>query len=523
MLGSRPEVPTGHGEVVTLPEYAEWADLMGANRHATADWSFDVAGRPVGEVRGLVRRECLELGRTFSARMGVAVAEPGEPEDAIVMTGHQPELYHPGVWVKDFLMQRLSRQTGASAVDIVVDSDSFDTLGITSPCVEPEVRRCSLHLAIGEPDRCFACTPGPAADEVDRFGQSASEMLSTLPAPAVARHFEAFITELRAATQDAETLAETITFARRRYEASAGTDYLELPVTHMTRTEGWAWFVADIALNAGRFAETYNSELAEYRRITRTRSSAQPFPDLSCDDELIELPLWALEDRKRSTVFARNIEAGVELIAAGRVVATVTEGDEAVSGVLSSAALIAPKALVLTLFARVFACDLFIHGVGGGRYDRVTDGVCRRYYGVEPPHYAVASMTMYLPLAGPAVNDDEIAEAKDRINRLQHNPDALLGEIDFEDTAERDRAIFLAAEKRRLVGEISAPDADKKSIGLRIRAVNSELSEILRPLEAVYSAELTRLERQQAAAEVLTDRTYPFCFWSPREVAEKVL
>ena len=35
---------------------------------------------------------------------------------------------------------------------------------------------------------------------------------------------------------------------------------------------------------------------------------------------------------------------------------------------------IAPKALALTLFARMFVCDLFIHGVGGGRYDRVTDG-----------------------------------------------------------------------------------------------------------------------------------------------------
>ncbi len=54
-----------------------------------------------------------------------------DPGSAIVMTGHQPELYHPGVWVKDFLLQRLSEETGASAIDVVVDSDGFDTVSVS--------------------------------------------------------------------------------------------------------------------------------------------------------------------------------------------------------------------------------------------------------------------------------------------------------------------------------------------------------------------------------------------------------
>ena len=140
----------------------------------------------------------------------------------------------------------------------------------------------------------------------------------------------------------------------------------------------------------------------------------------------------------------------------------------------ASGALIAPKALALTLFVRLFCCDLFIHGVGGGRYDQVTDGVIRHYFGVEPPAFVVASMTMYLPLGAHVVSDEEVGAARERLNRLEHNPDALLGEVEFDSDAERDRATDLAAEKTRLVEQIAKPDADKKALGIRIREVNAE-------------------------------------------------
>lgn len=506
-----------------MPGYAEWHGLLDANRASAQTWSFEVAGLPVAAVRSLARREALQAAEFFSERMGVPVAASGDADGPIVVTGHQPELYHPGVWVKDFLLQRLAEETGATAVDIVVDSDAFDVLSLSAPCMTPDVRRCRQYLAIGQADRCFACTPTLTPSEIDRFGEAAATMLETLPAPAIVRHFKEFIAAMRAAAPSAETLAELITFARRRYEAPAGTDYLELPVTAAVRTEGWARFVADIALDARRFAEAYNGELHEYRQVTRTRSAAQPFPDLAMEGDAVELPLWALEARQRATVWARRVGPDVELYTENGVVARLgSDGASAVAAIRSSRALIAPKALALTLFSRVFMCDLFIHGVGGGRYDRVTDGVCRRYYGVEPPRFVVASMSMYLPLGARTVSDEELASAKDRLNRLQHNPDALLAEIDFEDEAERQRATQLAAEKRDLVGRIGAPDADKKALGTRIREVNGELSALLAPLEASFAAEVNALEGQRAASEVLTDRTYPFCFWSPHEVADKV-
>ena len=92
---------------------------------------------PISELRRIARREAVAASSAFSARLGVPVRSvDGEPE-LLVVTGHQPELYHPGVWIKDFLLQRLSDETGATAIDLVVDSDGFESLDIHSPCLRP--------------------------------------------------------------------------------------------------------------------------------------------------------------------------------------------------------------------------------------------------------------------------------------------------------------------------------------------------------------------------------------------------
>ena len=59
------------------------------------------------------------------------------------------------------------------------------------------------------------------------------------------------------------------------------------------------------------------------------------------------------------------------------------------------------RALTNTLFARLFLSDLFIHGIGGGKYDELTDDIIRRFYECEPPDFLVLSATRLLPL--PAV------------------------------------------------------------------------------------------------------------------------
>lgn len=534
MVRQKPVLPAGHGELLEQPPFGDWARLVEANRAAVQRWDFEIGSGPAAvsgtELRALARREALNAAAGFSARLGVDVSQPGDPDGAIVLTGHQPELYHTGVWAKDFLLDRMARECGATALDLVVDSDGFENVGITTPCFRPEVSRCHAYLALGVADGYFAGTSVPDGSDLDDFCTSVDEQLSTLPAPSLSTHFERFCEALRSAASDARNLAELVTFARRRYEASAGTDYLELPITLLAQTEAYLLFFAHVALDATSFADAYNSELADYRALNSVRNALQPVPDLSRSESgAVELPFWLLRAGVRETAFVRLVSpdgVSVENGAGERFALIPTSGGlltaDSVRALGASGITVAPKALALTLFTRMFVCDFMIHGVGGGRYDQVTDGIIRRYFGVEPPAFAVASLTMYLPLGAHVVTDAEVADAKDRLNRLEHNPDTLLDEVDFDSAAERSQATRLSVEKRDLVAAIAAPGADKKALGMRIREVNAELSALLAPLRLEFTLALESLESQRAASEILTDRGYPFCFWSPEEVADKI-
>lgn len=509
--------------MLARPPIPEWSGLVDENRATSAGWAFEISGIPALAVRETARSEALRGAEEFSRRVGLDVAPAGPPTSPILMTGHQPEIYHPGVWVKDFLVQRLAEEVGGTGVDLVVDTDSFESLGIASPCLVPEARRCRHELVSGSKESCYACTPVPAVEELDAFCHAVDRDLATLPAPAVRRHFDSFCGLLRDASGRAQNVGELVTIARRRYEAVAHTDYLELPVSALSTGSAFGLLVAHIAEDAHRFADCYNAELEAFRAITGARSPAQPFPDLEIHDGRVELPLWYLEGNSRRRVWSERRGGITVLLSDGVELASLERRSDGELGSLEArGGILAPKALLLTLFARVFVADLFVHGVGGARYDQVTDGVVRRYFGIEPPRFAVASMTMYLPLGIHVVTEDEMASAIERVNRFSHNPDALLDEVEFDSAHERDLAFELASQKRHLLEEISLPGADKKSLGTRIREVNGDLRDLLRPFGQELEQERDRLEAQRAASEVLTDRTYPFCFWSPEEVADKV-
>ncbi len=521
MVHAKPALPSGHGELLLRPPFDDWPELARANRLAAETWDVDIGGAPYWELRMAARADAIRLAEAYCARLGIDAAS-GDADGLIVASGHQPELYHTGVWAKVFLLQRLAEITGATAVDVVVDSDGFDRVGVTVPCFGgPEVERCHADLATGGVDTCFACTATPDAASVEDFVASASQMLASLPAASVGRHFAGFGEALVAARPSANNLAELVTAARRRYERRAGSDYLELPVSEIGSSKPFLAFAASIASDAERFVLAYNRELATYREAKGLRSKAQPVPDLDVTATSIELPFWVLHAGRRSSLSVEPVSGGVTLVGEG-VRVHLASGDDPVPAIGSAGVRIAPKALLLTMFTRLFLCDLFIHGVGGGGYDQVTDGIIRRYFGIEPPRYVVASLTMFLPLGAHVVTDAEVQTAAERLNRFEHNPDALICDVDFDSADERDRALGLAREKTELVAGMQEPGADKKRLGARIREVNAELRGLLAPVGEALAAERRHLESQRSASDILTDRTYPFCFWSPEDVADKV-
>lgn len=515
MTRARPTLPHGHGEVLTAPAYETWTALALGTASASSEWDVLVDGEPLFDLRRTAQSEVIALARAYCERFDIEVT-PLSSSPLVIVTGHQPDLFHPGVWIKNFLVDRVAGELSESSesaigLNLIVDSDGFDSVTFNAPCLGAEVKRCSQYLAVGSREGCYACASVPSEREIDEFCEAGRQMLHTLPAPAIGRHFEEYCAQLKATAPVAANLAELLAVSRRRFEAPAQTRYLELPVTHLAATPGFTRFVRHLASHALRFKDAYNSELASFREATQTRSSAQPFPDLASRDGAVELPVWVLVAGARRTLWAHESD-GALLVALPGAQGFVP---------LSAHDQLAPKALALTMFTRLLVADLFVHGVGGGRYDRVTDGVIARFFGIAAPPFAVASMTVYLPLGGHVVDEDELAGVRQRINRLKHNPDAMLPEVDFDSAEEQDRALALAAEKSDSVETIKQDGADKKALGKRIREINAELGRLLEPLERQLGSELELLEGQSAAAEVFTDRTYPFCLWNPVEIQDK--
>jgi hypothetical protein len=53
--------------------------------------------------------------------------------------------------------------------------------------------------------------------------------------------------------------------------------------------------------------------------------------------------------------------------------------------------------LTLTTYLRLLVVDQFVHGIGGGRYDQVTDRLIGTFFGLTPPRFAVATATLFFP------------------------------------------------------------------------------------------------------------------------------
>ena len=118
--GHRLRAPSNDGGLLAVPPLAEVATQFTRNEQRLAGWDHDFQGRRAGVLRGLVHREVMAAACQFLRSHGLDVPERGPCSGdllitPLVITGHQPELFHPGVWVKNFATATLAREAGSFA------------------------------------------------------------------------------------------------------------------------------------------------------------------------------------------------------------------------------------------------------------------------------------------------------------------------------------------------------------------------------------------------------------------------
>lgn len=320
-------------------------------------------------------------------------------DDIVVATGHQAELYHPGVWFKDVVIDAAAATLGGQALHLAVDTDQVRHLRIRYPGVDLPVS--------DDPRLAFAAwsgqVGGPSPAHLQFLEAAVGKSLG-------AATFRPILPEFLAALRDSDgnDLARQLTSALLRVDRGLGMQRRSVIASDLWLTEAFAAFTHHVAANADRFADDYDLALNEYRAETGVSDPSRPMPNLLRTGDSVELPFW-LDDlstgvRTRPTVFRDG---------AGWVLQPVDrdgfwfdprrDGWDAarqLSDYLRAAKLrLAPRALMLTLFARLCVVDQFVHGIGGGRYDQVTDRIVARHFGVQPPAFAVATATLWFPTA----------------------------------------------------------------------------------------------------------------------------
>ncbi len=347
-----------------------------------------------------------------------------------------------------------------------------------------------------------------------------------------------------------DRLSHRLTAFRRGVEDQWGLSNLEVPIGEVCESEPFLWFAAHLIAHAARLREDHNAALDAYRDAAGLKAENRPVPPLarlssSSGGDAIELPFWIWDTSNptRQRAFVRSIGRGRLALSAGPPgeaadVATfpLSETTDACCAVEALRELPArgvrfrTRALATTLFSRLCLSDLFLHGIGGATYDAVTDGIVRRFFGVEPPGYAAVSATVHLPFAESYGADPrEVGRLERRLRDLRFNPDRHLPDppppaaqpwIDRKDALvaeQKDaapRGLSRAERRARTPANAARRDAFERT--------NVALAPFVADAATAARAELHELEAKLTADKLLTSREFSFAAF-PEDVLRPFL
>ncbi len=449
---TRLTTPPDDGDCLIEPPAHDWPALLDHNRHLQDHTSLSLAGREIRDVREATRAALLPNGG-------------GRP---IVACGHQPAFVHPGVWAKHVVVRQVSGPLGCDTIDWVVDNDAPADADLTVPVsINGLLHTQRTAFSIGPAGSAYEGRPRLDGPDLRRIGDAARTVETLLPGGMLAEYLNGF--EQASAPGD---FVDQHVMGRVRVDAALGASLHEMRVS---RCFGGP-FVADLLLNAPAFAGAYNRALQAYRRRERVRSPDRPLPDLGRLDDRTEAALWIYQPlQRRRRLWVELSGDRLRLFADRQPVGELRTADllDNPDRALASLApwVIRPRALTLTLWVRLLLCDLFVHGIGGAKYDRVTNDIFRTYYRCEPPAMACVSATLRLPLPRAAVQPGDLAAAIHRLRDLQFNPQRYLRAAPPPLLEERERLIV---ESQRL-RDLRADRLDRRRVFLALREVNHRL------------------------------------------------
>jgi len=518
IAGRRFRAPSGNRSILADPPVDTWADLVADNRRALST-DVEFGGLPLMDLRRQAAEEAIAAAQAYHRDAGEPVPSlAGRDPCRIIAAGHQPELFHPGVWAKNFALNGIAQQLRAVPLNLIIDHDTLKAATVHFPAWPSDGRPHapeSVQLATLAYDTYAGEVPfeeRPVQDETlfaafpDHFAERTRNWDIETLVPFTWR------TMLARATMT-NLLGERIVRARRSLERQWGCVNLELPMSRLASLPCFARFASHLLTDIEQFRVRYNSTVQAYRVKHGIRSRNHPVPDLITDADRIEAPfwIWRAGEARRGRMFVSKSEYFLHLYAGDRLLAKLPNqpGDawvEAWQKLAAEGIKIRPRALSTTLFARLVLGDFFIHGIGGGKYDEVADVLIADALKLPVPIFSVLTATLHLPLPGFTSHAGDVrqlqAEARDLYwNPQRHIPtDQPVNANDHESITHKQTLIQQSPELKSLRRQ-------------RFRELQS-LTAAIRPMvEQPYQetlAELDQSQREAGANQRLERRDFAF-------------
>ncbi len=529
-------VPRAHGELLVHPAFDELGVLLQENiRRQQAGESLTLAGHDWQHHAKQARRQLVDLARQYSQRYRHGDSLPRIEDNApIILSGHQPSLVHPGVWFKNFLISRLAKAEDAIPINLLIDNDTAESGSIQIPSGDPQSPQLVTipYAACDEPvpyEQWSVVDRQQFVSFADRVSSAGGDWLSQ---PLLQDLWKHVVEGL----EETDNIGQLLARGRHRLEADLGLRTLELPFSETCRFPAFYLFSAMLIEEAGRFRDIYNESLLEYRRARRIRSRSHPFPELVTDDSWQEIPfwVWTREDPRRRRAFARVDPGGVvisdrEQVQFSLPALPASQEQDVVAAMVKAeqeGIRFRPRALVTTMFSRLILGDIFVHGVGGARYDQLTDIIIERFLGVQPPRYVVASATFQLPLSLPPVTSGQVNQARQQLRDSEHSPDVylatLLEEKQVSDAGEIELIQALIDDKQRHVRQQVDPQ-DRPAWHKQLQHIHQQLAQHAAPYSSELRDQLAHLQKQFDQKENFCSRDFSFCLFSRETLFPQLL
>jgi hypothetical protein len=477
--------PTNDGDLLVEPAPPAVAGQLAQNARRLADWDYDFQGKRAGALRDLARREVVTAARSYLTRHGLHASAfeldaAGASARPLIVTGHQPELFHPGVWIKNFAAGAMAAAHRGIGLNLIVDNDIPKSSSIRVPTLQGDL----IRLRRVDFDRWGGDVPFEdlAVREEGSFLTFADRVRQVAREAAAGSLLDDFWPRVLARRAEALTAGGRFSLARRELEASWGLSNLEVPLSALCQTDGFLWFVSHLLAQLPRYHQIHNTALSEYRAAHRIRSNNHPVASLERHGEWLEAPFWIWrkeQPRRRGLLVRQRSPQAMELRIAGedQVLLELPLGADreaccAVERLRELAARsirLRTRALTTTMFSRFLLGDLFIHGIGGAKYDELGDEIARRYFLSEPPGFLTLSLTLWLDLPVAAESQSDLNILQRRLRDLQFNPDRYLCE------PYSDEIRTLIQRKQHAACAPTSSRRDRRARYLNIRAVNAAL------------------------------------------------